>query len=64
MKMDRVEERLKFVRYWAKFVKNTDPMVWSKQQKDFIDSVLSSANQDVDLYLKIKGITSRKKSKR
>ncbi|MGQ4892927.1 MAG: hypothetical protein ACP6IP_10675 [Candidatus Njordarchaeia archaeon] len=57
--MDRLEERLKFVRFWAKYVKSTDPKVWSSQQKELIDSILSSANQDVELYLKVKRIVSR-----
>ena len=62
--MERLEERLKFVRYWAKYVKSTDTKVWSEQQKILIDSVLSSANQDVELYLKIKEIASKLKNQK
>ncbi len=53
---ENFEQRLEFVRYWAKYVKKTDPKIWSKQQKELIDSVLSTANQEKDLYLKIKKI--------
>ncbi len=50
------EERLEFVRYWAKYVKTHDPEDWSTQQKILIDSILRNANQDKELYLKIKKI--------
>jgi len=59
--MERLEERLNFVRYWAKYVKSTDPKIWSKQQKDFIDSVLKTSRQDLELYLKIKRIVNIEK---
>ncbi len=51
------EERLAFVRYWAKYVKTHDPKDWSTQQKKLIDSVLLSANQDREIYIKIKKMT-------
>lgn len=53
------EERLKFVRYWAKIVKTTDPKYWSEQQRDLIDAMIKSANQDVELYLKVKRISKK-----
>ena len=28
------EERLEFVRFWAKIVRETDPSYWSHQQKN------------------------------
>jgi hypothetical protein len=34
------EERLWFVRYWADYVKNHPDSDWSRQQADFIDSVM------------------------
>ncbi len=50
------EERLNFVRFWAKYVRKTSTMEWSKQQKILIDSVLKNVNQDKELYLKTKEI--------
>ena len=53
------KERLEFVRSWAKYVKETDPMIWPRQQKSLIDQVLKNANQDVELYLKVKEIAKK-----
>ena len=50
------KSRLEFVRLWASYVKSHPNEVWSKQQADFINSVLRTANQDVELYKKVKGI--------
>lgn len=47
-------QRLGFVEFWADYIKKTPNKVWSKQQADFINSVLKGANQDKDLYLKVK----------
>jgi len=57
------ENRLEFVRFWAKYVKERDPAIWSKQQKELIDSVIKTALQDVELYLKVKKISKEVKSK-
>ena len=48
------EERLRFVRFWADYIKHTPNDVWSKQQNVLINSVMKSASQDVKLYLKVK----------
>jgi len=53
------KDRLDFVRYWARYVKNTDPFIWSKQQKILINSALKNANQDLELYMKVKKIAKR-----
>mgnify|MGYP000064707103 FL=1 len=53
------EERLEFVRFWAKIVRETDPSYWSHQQKTLIDSVLKSASQDRGLYLRVKVIARK-----
>ncbi|MEX0569246.1 MAG: hypothetical protein Q6363_008865 [Candidatus Njordarchaeota archaeon] len=58
------KERLEFVRYWAKIVKNGDPEYWSMQQKILIDSAIKSAIQDLSLYLKVKEITKEILKKR
>ena len=42
---------LEFIDKLAEYIKNTPNSVWSKQQADFINSVLRSANQEK----KIKG---------
>ena len=49
-----VKERLSFVRFWADYVKHNPNDVWSKQQNVLINSVIKSASQDVELYLKVK----------
>lgn len=46
--------RMGFVRFWVDYIKRTPNKVWSKQQADLINSMLESANQDKDLYLKVK----------
>ncbi len=47
-------QRLWFVRYWANYVRTHSNADWSKQQKNMIDSVFMAANQDRELYLKVK----------
>ena len=39
------KQRLKFVSWYARWVKCTPNSVWSKQQKELIDSVLKSSNK-------------------
>ena len=51
--------RLDFVRFWARYVKGTSTLEWSKQQKLIIDSVLENANQDRELYMKVKEIAEK-----
>jgi len=53
------EERLNFVRFWARIVRETDPSYWSQQQKIIIDSALKSAYQNKELYLKVKKIARK-----
>lgn len=50
------QSRLAFVRFWADYVRKTPNSVWSRQQADFINSVLRSANQDAELYNRVKRI--------
>ncbi len=52
-------DRMGFVEFWADYVKNNPNKLWSKQQADFINSVLKGANQDKELYLKVKGIVKK-----
>ncbi len=52
------KERLRFVRFWADYVKKTPNREWSRQQNILINSVLKSANQDAELYLRVKKILS------
>ncbi len=62
--MDKVEEdrkknfeqRLRYIEEYADWVKNTPNKVWSKQQKEMIDSVLRSADR-----IRIQGIVVSKK---
>lgn len=53
------DQRLGFVEFWADYVKKTPNKVWSKQQADFINSVLKGANQDKELYMKVKEIMKK-----
>jgi hypothetical protein len=55
-------ERLKFVRFWANYIKTHPNKVWSKQQATLINSVMKTSNKDPELYLKIKSIVARYKA--
>ncbi len=39
------EQRLRYVEEYAEWVKDTPNEIWSKQQKDMIDSVLKSSDK-------------------
>lgn len=52
-------DRIGFVEYWADYVKENPNKIWSKQQADFINSVMKGANVDKELYLKVKEIVKR-----
>ncbi len=49
-----VEERLRFVKLWANYVKANPNKKWSAQQNVLLNSVMKSADQDIRLYLKVK----------
>lgn len=51
------EERMNFVVYWAKYVKNNPDEIWSRQQKMLIDAQIANARNcklSAEEYLKIK----------
>lgn len=50
---------LSFIKLLVNHIKKTPNKVWSKQQADFINSVLRGANQDRELYLKVKEIMKK-----
>lgn len=50
---------LEFIKLLVDYIKKTPNKVWSKQQADFINSVLKGANQDKELYLKVKEIMKK-----
>ena len=50
------QSRLEFVRFWAAYMKSHTNVEWSSQQAAFINSVLRTADQDVELYRKIKNV--------
>ena len=60
MKFDKrrnLEERLEFVRLYARWVKSVDNATWSKQQAEFINSLMQSAKNfklSPEEYLKLK----------
>ncbi len=49
---------LKFIDQLADYIKKTPNEEWSKQQADFINSVLRTANQDIELYKKVMGMAN------
>ncbi len=54
-KKKNLEERLKFVRFYSQWVKSVPNEVWSKQQKEFIDSLFENArnfSMDAKKYLR------------
>jgi hypothetical protein len=54
-KKQNLEERLKFVRFYSKWVKSVPNEVWSRQQVEFIDSLFENANNfqfDAKKYLR------------
>ena len=50
------EGNMKYIEQYVKWLKKTPNAVWSKKQAEFIDSIISNANQDKELYMKIKGM--------
>lgn len=52
-------QRMGFVEFWANYVKKTPNKVWSKQQADFINSVMQSGNVSPELYMKVKSIVKK-----
>lgn len=55
------KERIEFVKFWANYMKEAKNEDWSSQQAVLINSVLESANEDPDLYIKVKKIFALKK---
>ena len=42
---DNKEERINFIKFWAKYVREHDDKVWSRQQNVLINSQLKGARQ-------------------
>jgi uncharacterized protein YciW len=49
------KQRLEFITKYARWVKNTPNQIWSKQQKELIDSVLLSANKIKKEGIRVRG---------
>ena len=47
-------QRIEWVKYWAERMKEIPNEVWSKQQAEFINSVMRSADVSPEIYMKIK----------
>lgn len=45
------EERMRFVRFWANYVRTHPDEDWSQHQNQLIDPVLETASTDKELYL-------------
>ena len=57
LEADRIrnrQQRLDFVVWYAQWVKRTPNSIWSKQQKDFIDSVVKNADKMAKEGIRIK----------
>ncbi len=52
---DNNKERMKFVMFWADFVRTHPDKVWSKQQNVIINSALKSNSMTKNEYLLMKG---------
>lgn len=50
---------LEFIEFLVRYIKKTPNKVWSKQQAGFINSALKGANQDKELYLKVKNVIKK-----
>ena len=57
---DNNRQRIEWVEYWVGYMKKTTNEVWSKQQADFINSVMKSADVNPETYLKIKNMIEKK----
>ncbi len=56
------QQRLEFVKLWAKYVREHDDKEWSRQQNVIIDSALQSVIQPSrEWYLNIKGENYKKR---
>lgn len=53
MELNR-RDRLKFIELTVEWMKRTPNRVWSKQQAEFINSVLRTSSMDKDLYMESK----------
>jgi hypothetical protein len=56
------QERLKFVRFWANYIKTHSNKIWSRQQNVLINSVIKSADKDPEHYIRLKAAVARIKS--
>lgn len=52
---------LEFIEKLVEYVRKTPNEIWSKQQADFINSVMRSANTSPEDYIKIKKLVDRRK---
>ncbi|MGQ4894246.1 MAG: hypothetical protein ACP6IQ_06490 [Candidatus Njordarchaeia archaeon] len=56
-KLDK--QRLDFVRFWVEYIRKMSSDIWSKQQKELIDAMIKSANQNLKEYLRVKMIAKK-----
>ncbi|MCK4730686.1 MAG: hypothetical protein KAT28_05195 [Candidatus Aenigmarchaeota archaeon] len=49
-RMKNIKNRREFIRFYANYVKSHKNEIWSRQQTNFINSLLKTANQDVELF--------------
>ena len=54
------KERLEWVKFWVAYMRKNPNKVWSREQADFINSVMRSADARPDNYLKVKKIVEKR----
>ena len=59
-KEQNAKERIDFVKFWVNYMKSVDNKTWSSQQVKLINSVLKTADQDLDLYNRVKKAAIKK----
>ena len=50
---------LEFIKLLVDYMKKTPNKVWSKQQADFINSVMRSADVNPEIYMKVKKLVEK-----
>ena len=57
------KERLRFVDFWADYVRTHDDREWSSQQNLIINSCLRSTGMTREMFLRMKGESPKKKKR-
>jgi len=58
-KKENDKERLEWINFWTDFMKRNPNKVWSRQQADFINSVMRGSHMSPEDFLKMKSFRKR-----